>query len=103
MFAATLATIAALAFFSPRGARGAARDPGAAAHRLEPGPRGGVSFVLLAAAGRLAGPFLYVAGWGDVVTGVLANPVAWLGMGQSSKDNCVIAGWNAFGALDSSR
>ena len=59
--------------------------------------------MLLAAAGRLAGPFLYVAGWGDVVTGVLANPVAWLGMGQSSKDNCVIAGWNAFGALDSSR
>src|SRR4029453_861945 len=35
-------------------------------------------FLLLAAEGRLGGPFPYSAGWGDVITGALALPVAWL-------------------------
>jgi hypothetical protein len=34
------------------------------------------------------------------VTGALVIPVAWVAMGQSSKQNRFIAGWNAFGALD---
>ena len=35
-------------------------------------------FVLLAVDGKLGGPFPQFAGWGDVITGVLALPVAWL-------------------------
>src|SRR2546421_7762459 len=31
-------------------------------------------FLLLAAEGRLSGPFPYSAGWGDVITGVFALP-----------------------------
>src|SRR5262249_58692982 len=37
---------------------------------------GGVLFVLLAGAGRLSGPFPYLAGWGDFTTGALAIPAA---------------------------
>src|SRR5947207_8102897 len=35
-------------------------------------------FLLLAAEGRLAGPFPYSAGWGDINTGSLALAWAWL-------------------------
>ena len=55
-------------------------------------------FLLLAAVGRLDGPFPVSAGWGDVITGVLALPVAALvaqGRGLQTA-----AWWNAFGALD---
>ena len=55
-------------------------------------------FLLLAAEGRLAGPFPTSAGWGDVITGVLALPVAWLALrGQSTP---LVWAWNAFGMLD---
>src|ERR1700712_2616409 len=37
----------------------------------------GVSFVLLHASGRLPAPFAPIAGWGDMLVGVLALPVAW--------------------------
>ena len=36
----------------------------------------GVLFLLLAATGRLSGPFPYFAGLGDIVTGALALPLA---------------------------
>ena len=36
----------------------------------------GAFFLLLAAAGRLSGPFPYSAGWGDVITGLMAIPLA---------------------------
>jgi len=55
-------------------------------------------FLLLAAAGRLGGPFPYSAGWGDVVTGALALPVAWLAMRGQGK--ALAWTWNAFGMLD---
>ncbi|KRR19823.1 hypothetical protein CQ14_38930 [Bradyrhizobium lablabi] len=55
-------------------------------------------FLLLAAEGRLAGPFPTSAGWGDIITGVLALPVAWLALrGQGS---ALVWTWNAFGMLD---
>jgi hypothetical protein len=55
-------------------------------------------FLLLAAEGRLAGPFPTSAGWGDVITGVLALPVAWLALrGQGTP---LVWAWNAFGMLD---
>jgi hypothetical protein len=44
-------------------------------------------FLLLAAEGRLAGPFPYSAGWGDIITGAFALPVAWLALrGQGRGD-----------------
>jgi hypothetical protein len=36
----------------------------------------GSFFLFLAAAGRLSGPFPYSAGWGDVITGLVAIPLA---------------------------
>jgi hypothetical protein len=55
-------------------------------------------FLLLAAEGRLDGPFPQSAGWGDVITGAFALPVAWLALRPRS-DRLVWA-WNAFGMLD---
>jgi hypothetical protein len=55
-------------------------------------------FILLAAEGRLGGPFPYSAGWGDIITGVLALPVAWLALRGQGK--ALIWAWNAFGMLD---
>jgi len=37
-----------------------------------------VLFLLLAAEGRLSGPFPYSAAWGDIITGVAAVAVLWL-------------------------
>jgi len=55
-------------------------------------------FLLLAAEGRLAGPFPTSAGWGDVITGVLALPVAWLALRGQARP--LVWAWNAFGMLD---
>ena len=52
----------------------------------------------LAAEGRLAGPFPYSAGWGDIITGALALPVAWLALHGRGKAPVWI--WNAFGTID---
>jgi hypothetical protein len=60
---------------------------------------GGALFVPLAATGRLGGPFPYVAGWGDVLTGALALPVAWLAAREAGGDR-LVAAWNALGMLD---
>jgi hypothetical protein len=38
----------------------------------------GVTFLLLYTAGRLPAPFAPVAGWGDILVGLTAVPVAWL-------------------------
>jgi hypothetical protein len=59
----------------------------------------GVSFLLLAAAGRLSGPFPYFAGIGDVVTGLFAIPVARFAARAPASD-VRVAAWNAFGLLD---
>lgn len=59
----------------------------------------GFFFVLLAAGGRLAGPFPQFAGWGDVLVGVLALPLA-LRAARREASLSAIAGWNALGALD---
>jgi hypothetical protein len=60
----------------------------------------GVLFLVLVAAGRLSGPFPYSAGWGDIITGVMAIPVARLAMGGSARAGLWIACWNLFGAAD---
>jgi hypothetical protein len=55
-------------------------------------------FLILAAQGRLGGPFPISAGWGDIITGVLALPVAWLALRGQGK--ALAWTWNAFGMLD---
>lgn len=57
----------------------------------------GLLFLALAAVGRLSGPFPYSAGIGDVITGLLAIPLA---LRVARGEPASIAGWNAFGALD---
>jgi hypothetical protein len=59
-----------------------------------------VMFLMLAAAGRLTGPFPYSAAWGDIITGVAAVPVLWLLRGGGARYNTAIAAWNLFGAAD---
>ena len=59
-----------------------------------------VMFLMLAAAGRLTGPFPYSAAWGDIITGVVAVPVLWLLKGGGARYNTAIAAWNLFGAAD---
>jgi hypothetical protein len=60
----------------------------------------GILFILLASAGRLGGPFPQSAGWGDVMTGLLAIPVAYLAAERSVRRVGIIAAWNLFGMLD---
>ncbi len=59
----------------------------------------GAFFLLLAADGRLAGPFPQSAGWGDVITGLAAIPLALLILKRQTAP-LATGGWNAFGALD---
>jgi hypothetical protein len=59
-----------------------------------------VLFLLLAAEGRLTGPFPYSAAWGDIITGVVAVPVLWLLKDEGARYTTAIAAWNLFGATD---
>jgi hypothetical protein len=59
-----------------------------------------VLFLLLAAEGRLAGPFPHSAGWGDIITGIFAVPALWLAKDASAKHTTAIAAWDLFGAAD---
>jgi hypothetical protein len=60
----------------------------------------GLFFLLLEGAGRLGGPFPFSAGWGDIITGVLAVPAAMLAArGDRGRDGLLHL-WNAFGTLD---
>jgi hypothetical protein len=59
-----------------------------------------VLFLMLAAEGRLTGPFPYSAAWGDIITGVVAVPVLWLLKDGGARYTRAIAAWNLFGAAD---
>jgi hypothetical protein len=59
-----------------------------------------VLFLLLAAEGRLAGPFPHSAAWGDIITGVAAVPLLWLTTEAGTKHTMAVAAWNLFGAAD---
>jgi hypothetical protein len=59
----------------------------------------GVFFLLLAAAGQLGGPFPYSAGWGDIITGSFALPVAYLAA-RNTNAGRLVALWNTIGVLD---
>ena len=59
----------------------------------------GVLFLLLAASGRLSGPFPYFAGIGDIITGAVALPLA-VRVARSGRASSAVGRWNLFGALD---
>jgi hypothetical protein len=59
----------------------------------------GAFFLFLLAAGQLGGPFPYFAGIGDILTGLLALPVARLSE-HKPLDRSRMLAWNAFGMLD---
>lgn len=60
----------------------------------------GVLFLLEYMRGALSGPFPFFAGFGDVITGVIAIPLA-LNVARSQNVSArAITRWNAFGALD---
>jgi hypothetical protein len=61
---------------------------------------GGVLFLILYAQGRLSGPFAQSAGWGDIITGLAAIPLAAMVAAGTFPSRRLIAAWNAFGALD---
>ena len=60
----------------------------------------GVSFVLLYQAERLPAPFAPVAGWGDILVGALALPVAWLVSRERRTSGDVAMVWNLVGIAD---
>jgi hypothetical protein len=60
----------------------------------------GISFVLLYAAGRLPAPFAPIAGWGDILVGVAALPVAWAMSRFGARMRRLALVWNALGLLD---
>ncbi len=59
----------------------------------------GAGFLVLASLGRLSGPFPFSAGWGDIIVGALAIPVAILATRVRSSDLRIVA-WNVLGTLD---
>lgn len=58
----------------------------------------GIFMILAALGGVMSGPFPWVAGIGDIITGVFALPVARL-IARNPRDVRVLE-WNVFGALD---
>jgi hypothetical protein len=60
----------------------------------------GAMFLLLTAAGRLSGPFPWSAGFGDIITGALAIPLAMRVARSGQLPTRAIARWNMFGILD---
>jgi hypothetical protein len=60
----------------------------------------GVSFLILQAGNRLPAPFAPEAGWGDIVAGIAAVPVAWLVYRQTKGWRTALMAWNLFGLAD---
>lgn len=60
----------------------------------------GVFFVLLFWEDRLPAPFALTAGWGDVLIGVMALPVAYLAATKAPGWRTTTLAWNALGLLD---
>jgi hypothetical protein len=60
----------------------------------------GVSFLILYAAGRLPASFAPVAGWGDILIGATAIPVAWLAHQGAINARTVVLLWNVLGLAD---
>jgi hypothetical protein len=60
----------------------------------------GFLFLLLLATGRLSAPFAPSAGWGDIIAGAMAVPVAWALSARGASVRWLVLIWNSFGLLD---
>jgi hypothetical protein len=60
----------------------------------------GVSFLILQADHRLPAPFAPAAGWGDIIAGVSAVPVAWMVYRRARGWKIALSAWNVFGTID---
>jgi hypothetical protein len=60
----------------------------------------GINFLLLQDAGRLPAPFAPTAGWGDILVGLAALPVAWAIKTEMAGWRPLAVIFSAFGALD---
>jgi len=60
----------------------------------------GVFFLLLHAEGRLAAPFSTSAGWGDIIAGAIAIPLAAQLAWKGTAPRRLLIAWNATGTLD---
>lgn len=60
----------------------------------------GVAFLILYGTGRLPAPFAPVAGWGDILVGLAALPVAWLVHRKGAGAHATVLIWNTLGLLD---
>jgi hypothetical protein len=60
----------------------------------------GFTFLVLYTAHRLPAPFAPIAGWGDIVVGALAVPVAWMAARQGMRARWAILSWNVVGTMD---
>jgi hypothetical protein len=60
----------------------------------------GLLFLLLLAAGRISAPFAPSAGWGDIIAGATAVPVAWALSTRGASVRWLVLLWNSFGLLD---
>jgi hypothetical protein len=61
---------------------------------------GGVFFLLLFADGRLPAPFAPSAGWGDIIIGISAVPIAAITASHRNVSRRMVTAWNALAALD---
>lgn len=61
---------------------------------------GGIFFLILHSQGRLASPFAISAGWGDIITGAIALPLAVAAASNRKVPRALLIAWNAFGILD---
>lgn len=99
IFVAAPLLAAAIAAASPSGRRAMLGLPMPVMFGLNVGRVFAVLFLLLAAEGRLSGPFPYSAAWGDIITGAAALPL--LGWARDHGRHATILHlWNAFGMAD---
>jgi hypothetical protein len=60
----------------------------------------GILFLVLHVEGRLAAPFSTSAGWGDIIAGAIAIPLAALMAWKGTAPRWLLGTWNAIGILD---
>lgn len=100
LFAAPLISAGLILLAVPAARRAAGAIPLKVLEGLNIVRLGGLLFVFLAFAGRLSGPFPYIAGLGDFVTGALAIPLLWSAVNKRPVQHRWVFAWNAFGMLD---
>jgi hypothetical protein len=100
LFAAPLISAGLIAFAVPAAGRALGAIPLRVLEGLNILRLGGLLFLFLAFAGRLSGPFPYVAGLGDFLTGALAVQLLWSGAKKRPVRDRWLFAWNTFGMLD---